>query len=119
MSRFAGLPLALVCVGYVGLNTTAARADEDCRAARASWQPREAAQAAAEAMGWAVRRVRSDDGCYDVYATDKAGNRIEARFDPATLQIRKIEVRFAPGNSMGSFLCSDACRKPIDPKIAP
>ena len=42
-------------------------------------------------MGWDVRRVRTDDGCYKVYARDAQGRRIEAEFDPVTLDLIEIE----------------------------
>ena len=35
--------------------------------------------------GWQVRRIKIDGGCYEVYALDKEGKRVEAYFHPETL----------------------------------
>jgi hypothetical protein len=35
--------------------------------------------------GWKVRRIKEDGGCYEVYATDEKGERVEAYFHPVTL----------------------------------
>ena len=34
---------------------------------------------------WQVRRIKVDAGCYEVYAMDENGERVEAYFDPLTL----------------------------------
>jgi hypothetical protein len=36
--------------------------------------------------GWTVRRVKVDGGCYEVYAIDASGEKVEAYFDPLTLE---------------------------------
>ncbi|GAB4297806.1 MAG: PepSY domain-containing protein [Roseovarius sp.] len=65
--------------------------DDDCRAPRDRWQPREAAIQAAESNGWSVRKFKIDDGCYKIKGRDEAGRDIEAKLDPATLQVIKSE----------------------------
>lgn len=35
--------------------------------------------------GWEVRRIKIDGGCYEVYALDENGDRVEAYFHPETL----------------------------------
>jgi hypothetical protein len=67
-------------------------ADEDCKAPMSTWQPRAAVAAKAESLGWKVRRIRTDDGCYKVYGYDAQGRRIEAEFDPETLDLLEFEV---------------------------
>ena len=67
-------------------------ADEDCKAPMSTWQPRAAVAAKAEGLGWKVRRIRTDDGCYKVYGYDAQGRRIEAEFDPETLDLLEFEV---------------------------
>jgi hypothetical protein len=32
-----------------------------------------------------VRSIKSEDGCYEAYATDAQGNKVEAYFNPKTL----------------------------------
>jgi hypothetical protein len=59
--------------------------EQICRAPLASWQPPTALVDKLTADGWQDIRVRIDDGCYKVRAVDAAGNRLERKFDPATL----------------------------------
>lgn len=42
-------------------------------------------------MGYDVRKVERDDGCYEVYAIDKNGARLELKMHPVTGQIVKTE----------------------------
>jgi len=37
-------------------------------------------------QGWQVRRTKIDGGCYEVYATMRNGDRVEAYFHPATFR---------------------------------
>ena len=72
-----------------------ALADEDgCRTTMSEWQPREAVVATAEGFGWQVRRVKVDDGCYEVSGRDADGNDVEATLDPGTLALVRLEVEF-------------------------
>ncbi|MEJ2535014.1 MAG: PepSY domain-containing protein [Gammaproteobacteria bacterium] len=50
------------------------------------WQAPETLQERLEAEGWQVRRVKVDGGCYEVYALDANGERVEAYFHPVTLE---------------------------------
>lgn len=68
-----------------------ALADDDCRVPMADWQPREAVQAMAEAQGWTVRRIKTDDGCYEIKGRDATGREIEVKVDPATLAVVEFE----------------------------
>ncbi|MGQ0430282.1 MAG: PepSY domain-containing protein [Gammaproteobacteria bacterium] len=49
-----------------------------------TWQPQEKLTAALKQKGWDVRRVKVDGGCYEVYALDDKGERVEAYFHPVT-----------------------------------
>jgi hypothetical protein len=51
-----------------------------------TWQSQETLQKQLEARGWQVRRIKVDGGCYEVYALDDKGNRVEAYFHPQTLE---------------------------------
>ena len=69
----------------------AAHADDDCFVPMSNWKPREAiAQLAAE-KGWTVRRIKIDDGCYEINGKDVDGRRIEVKVHPETLQVLEIE----------------------------
>ena len=71
----------------------AAFADDDCFVPMANWQPRDAVQALADQNGWKVRRIKIDDGCYEVDGRDAKGRRIEATIHPATLQVLELEYK--------------------------
>ncbi|MCB9946279.1 MAG: PepSY domain-containing protein [Rhodospirillaceae bacterium] len=64
----------------------AAMASDSCNVPSDQWQPREALQQKLEQLGWQVRSIETDDGCYEAYAIDAQGQRVEAYFDPATLE---------------------------------
>ena len=51
-----------------------------------TWQPKEKLSAMLKAKGWEVRNVKVDGGCYEVYALDDKGERVEAYFHPVTLE---------------------------------
>ncbi len=75
----------------VVLPAGAALADDDCLVPMADWQPREAVTRMAEANGWTVRRIKVDDGCYEIDGRDGSGRRIEVTVHPATLQVIDFE----------------------------
>jgi hypothetical protein len=71
----------------------AALADDECFVSMTDWQPREAVARLAEQNGWTVRRIKIDDGCYEIDGNDAAGRRIEVTVHPATLQVIEIEYK--------------------------
>lgn len=79
--------LALVVAFPVGV----AMADDACFVPMADWKPKEAVAALAAEQGWTVRRIKIDDGCYEIEGADAQGHRIEATIHPATLEILEIE----------------------------
>jgi hypothetical protein len=52
---------------------------------KSGWQPVEKLEKDLTAKGWVIRRVKEDGGCYEVYAVDDKGKRVEAYFHPVTL----------------------------------
>ena len=68
-----------------------ALADDDCFVPMADWQPRDAVAQLAEENGWTVRRIKIDDGCYEIKGRDAQGRAIEVKVDPATLEIVEFE----------------------------
>lgn len=69
----------------------AAIADDDCFVPMADWQPREAVAQLAADQGWTVRRIKIDDGCYEIDGRDTEGRAIEVKIHPGTLQIVEFE----------------------------
>lgn len=83
---------ALTTIGFlVALPAGIALADEDCAVPMADWKPRSAVAEMAQAEGWTIRRIKIDDGCYEINGRDSAGRRIEVKVDPATLKIIEME----------------------------
>ncbi|WP_373504710.1 PepSY domain-containing protein [Aestuariivirga sp.] len=73
------------------LPSGAAFADDDCSVPMDDWQPREAVARLAAENGWKVRRIKIDDGCYEIIGRDSQGRRIEVTVHPATLEVMAIE----------------------------
>lgn len=69
----------------------AALAEDDCFVPMADWQPREAVTRLADENGWSVRRIKIDDGCYEIDGRDANGRRIEVTVHPSTLEIIELE----------------------------
>jgi hypothetical protein len=51
---------------------------------QSGWKPKEELTKLLEGKGWKVRMVKPDGGCYEVYAMDDKGARVEAYFHPVT-----------------------------------
>lgn len=50
-----------------------------------TWQPQEKLESMLKEKGWQIRRIKIDGGCYEVYALNEKGERVEAYFHPLTL----------------------------------
>lgn len=88
------LPIAL----FIALTASgAAWANVDCHRAMSEWQPREAVTARATELGLTTDSLRIDDGCYEIRGRDADGNWVQLTFEPATLAVLALEVRFRPG----------------------
>lgn len=74
-------------LGFLGAGT--ASATELCNVPEAEWQPKDALQQQLESTGWKVKKIKVDEGCYEVYGTDKAGQRMENYYDPKTFVLVK------------------------------
>ena len=48
-------------------------------------------RAKAAGMGYDVRNVKREDGCFEVYATDKKGSRVEIYMNAVTGAVLKIK----------------------------
>jgi hypothetical protein len=64
----------------------AALSAERCDVPTDQWQPREALQKKLEAEGWTVKKIKVEDGCYEAYATNAKGEKMETFFDPKTFE---------------------------------
>lgn len=71
----------------------AAVADDECQDPIAQWQSREVLKTKLEQQGWVVKRIRIDDGCYEVRAIDAQGRRVKATYAPASLTLLELKVK--------------------------
>lgn len=83
------LSAALTAVVAATASSGAALASDKCSVPKAEWQPQTALQQKLESEGWKVKKLKVDDGCYEVYGTDSRGQRVEAYFDPKTFAVVK------------------------------
>ena len=77
------LATAVVLVGFSSL--AYAEDSHDCgNAPQEKWMSKEALADKAKTMGLDVRRVKIEGGCYEVYAIDAKGDKVETLFNPET-----------------------------------
>jgi hypothetical protein len=53
---------------------------------KASWQPKSALESQLKTDGYKVKEIKVENGCYEVYATDKSGKRANFAFNAETLE---------------------------------
>lgn len=73
------------------LGAGAALAADKCSAPQAEWQPQQVLQQKLEAEGWKVKKIKVEDGCYEVYGVDAKGNRLESYYDPKSFTVVKAK----------------------------
>ncbi len=85
MNKLHRIILSIV-LGLVG-HAAMAHGDFKCTEPSKEWQPKEELADKLKADGWDVRKVKIDNGCYEVYGFDGKGKRREAYFNPKTLEL--------------------------------
>ncbi|TDX31067.1 YpeB-like protein with putative protease inhibitory function [Modicisalibacter xianhensis] len=78
------MPAVLLTLSLISMGQ--ALAEDRCQVPKDQWQPQSALEAKLVEQGWTIKRIKEDDGCYEVYATDAEGKRREVYFDPKTLE---------------------------------
>nr|CAD6606598.1 PepSY domain-containing protein [Rhizobium sp. TCK] len=78
-------------IAVLGITATSYAA-EKCNVPAAEWQPREALQAKLEKEGWKVRSIKTEDGCYEAYAINVKGQKVEAYFDPKSFAAVDVKI---------------------------
>ena len=48
------------------------------------WKPQAELERKLTDMGWKIRRIKIENGCYEVYGTDEKGGKVEVFFHPKT-----------------------------------
>ncbi len=76
-------------LGLIGAGS--ASAGDLCSVPEGEWQPKEALQKQLESEGVTIKKIKIDEGCYEVYGTDKDGKRIENYYDPKSFALVKAQ----------------------------
>ena len=84
MSRMITLVFAVTCMAVPGWAFATGLATCDS-GPQDAWQSQEKLAATLKEKGWQIRRIKNDGGCYEVYALNERGERVEAYFHPKTL----------------------------------
>lgn len=80
-------PRALTLAGALVASPAAATGLATCDSGPPSgWQPQAKLEKQLIEQKWQVRRIKVDGGCYEVYAMNEKGQRVEAYFHPVTLE---------------------------------
>ena len=80
--------VALCTAAVLLISTTSAGATglATCESGpKEGWQASTKLEQMLKDKGWTVRRIKEDGGCYEVYALNDKGERVEAYFHPVTL----------------------------------
>jgi hypothetical protein len=83
MTRHLSLVAAL-CLLAAG--AAHAHGDVKCDTPKAEWRGQMELQSKLVGEGWKVRKVKVENGCYEVYGFDAKGAKAEAFFDPKTFE---------------------------------
>lgn len=89
MSRTAfSAALAILALPVLVATASPAHADDDyCKVPQGEWQPKEALEAKLKGEGWDIRKIKVEDGCYEVYGIDQSGAKQEVLFNPKTFEL--------------------------------
>jgi hypothetical protein len=70
----------------VALGGPAFAAGKCTEAPKSKWQSKSALESQLQSAGYKVRQIKIEGGCYEVYATDREGNRANMAFNAETLE---------------------------------
>ncbi len=71
---------------FASAGTGGAFAAPSCNVDKAEWQAEQVLRDKLTAQKWTIKKVKIDNGCYEVYGTDEKGQRVEIYFNPKTLE---------------------------------
>jgi hypothetical protein len=78
----------VACSLLMASSVFAATAKVECATSPAAkWQPQAALIAKLKAEGTTVSKIKVENGCYEVYAKDKAGKKANAAYNAETLEM--------------------------------
>jgi|TARA_R110001592_G_scaffold274150_1_gene541115 hypothetical protein len=97
------------------LLSATALAKDDCTDPVTDWQPKEQLRQIMEDKGWDVKRIKVDDGCYEIKGLDRNGHEVEAKFSPASLRVIELEIKFNGSGDTSDYLDLDVQNGPKEP----
>ena len=53
---------------------------------KSAWQPKSALESQLQTEGFTVKQIKTENGCYEVYAADKDGKRVNMAYNAQTLE---------------------------------
>lgn len=79
-------------------------ADDDCTDPVTGWQPKEQLHQLLINKGWDVKRIKVDDGCYEIKGWDRNGHEVKAKFSPASLKVKELKIKFNASGDTSDYL---------------
>ena len=79
-------------VALFSLFAAAAHASDKCNEPKETWINEADFKARLEAEGYQIKKFKVDDGCYEIYGTNKEGQKVEVYFNPATAEVVKSKT---------------------------
>lgn len=67
--------------------------DVSCEPIKGVWMSKGEISAKAEDLGYDVRRVKTEDGCYELYVVDKDGKKAEIYMNPVSGDVVKTKIK--------------------------
>lgn len=55
-------------------------------APQSSWQPQSTLEEQLKSEGLTIKQIKAENGCYEVYATDNSGKRLNLAYNAETLE---------------------------------
>jgi len=87
MKSFSALLILTLCLAIGDASPGFATGLYTCDSGpRSGWKTQDELKKSLAQRGWKVRRIKEDGGCWEVYAINDKGQRVEAYFHPVTLK---------------------------------
>lgn len=82
-------PLTALALTIAAMAVSPAIADDDvrCTGTGGQWMSSDSARAKAVAMGYDVRRIKTEGSCYEISAIDRNGARVEFYLNPVSGEV--------------------------------
>ena len=75
----------LTAIAFVVASPAFAAGSACSKAPKTAWQPKSKLESMLKAEGLKIRQIKVENGCYEVYATNKSGKRVNAAYNAETL----------------------------------